>query len=247
MLKAVIVEDEHHSADTLRIILEEYCPDVQVTNVYRTLKEGRKGLNLEKPDLLFLDIMLSDGSGFDLLDLPDLKYKVIFTTAFDHYALKAIRFSALDYLLKPLNIREVCDAVAKAREFSRNTDEKERVNMLVKNLRGEKLKHIALPTQTGFNFVEVASIVRIEADGAYSNIFFTKGEPVLVSHNLKYFENLLEGNSFFRVHHSHLVNLSMVIRYHNGKGGYLSLQDGSSVEVSKRRKTDMIRVLGIRG
>ncbi|HMT29347.1 MAG TPA: response regulator [Bacteroidia bacterium] len=186
MLKAIIVEDEHHSADTLRLILEEYCSDVQISGIYHTLKEGRKGLLNEKPDLLFLDIMLSDGSGFDLLiDQPDLRYKVIFTTAFDHYALKAIRFSALDYLLKPLSIKEVCEAVTKAREFNRNGDEKERVKMLVKNLGGEKLKHIALPTQTGFNFVEVASIVRIEADGSYSKIFFTKGEPVLISHNLK--------------------------------------------------------------
>jgi len=247
MLKAVIVEDEQHSADALRIILEEYCPDVQVSNVYHSVKEGRKGLSLEKPDLLFLDIMLSDGSGFDLLDLPDLKYKVIFTTAFDYYALKAIRFSALDYLLKPLNIKEVCDAVAKAHEFNRFADEKDRVKLLVKNLSGEKLKHIALPTQTGFNFVEVASIVRVEADGSYSRLFFIKSDPVLVSHNLKYFENLLKDHSFYRVHHSHLVNLSMVIRYYNGKGGYLSLQDGSSVEVSKRRKTDMIKELGVRG
>ncbi len=245
MLKAVIVEDEHHSADTLRIILEEYCPDVQVTNVYHSVKEGRKGLSMQKPDLLFLDIMLTDGSGFDLLDLPDLKYKVIFTTAFDHYALKAIRFSALDYLLKPLNIKEVCDAVAKAREFSRNTDEKERVNMLVKNLRGEKLKHIALPTQTGFNFVEVASIVNLEADGAYTRIHFITGEPIFVSHNLKYFENLLQGYTFFRVHHSHLVNLSQINRYVKGSGGYLIMKNGKSIDVASRRKEDLMRGLGV--
>jgi len=246
MLRAVIVEDEHHSADTLKLILKEYCPDVLVTNVCYTLKEGRKCLSEEQIDLLFLDIMLSDGSGFDLLtDQPDLRYKVIFTTAFDHYALKAIRFSALDYLLKPLSIKEVSEAVSKARDFSQRSGENERIRMLVKNLGSEKLKHIALPTQSGFNFVEVASIVNLEADGAYTRIHFTSGEPVLVSHNLKHFENLLLDYSFFRVHHSHLVNLKHVSKYVKGSGGYLIMKNGKSIDVATRRKEDLMRGLGV--
>lgn len=247
MINAIIVEDEHHSVEALKSILLEYCPQVKVYGVFDSVHTTALELIRQSPDLIFLDIKLTDGYSLELLDkINHERTSIIFITAYDEFAIKAIKFSALDYLLKPINIKELIQAVDKAQKHVKLHDDFTRVNFLMNNISNNgKFTQIALPTNTGFNFIEIKNIIRLEADGSYTNVYYLPKEKVLVTRPLKEYEQLLQHENFFRTHHSHLVNLLHIKKYVKGTGGYLVMSDGSSVDVAARRKEDLLKVLHI--
>jgi two-component system, LytTR family, response regulator len=246
-MNAVIIEDEIFSSNVLRSMISEYCPDVHVMEEINSSSDALQKLPELNPDLIFLDIELGDGDAFDMLhklngDAPP----IIFTTAFNDFAIRAFRLSAVDYLLKPISIKELIAAVNRAKSLSNDNEIRRRFQCLLENSNTQRpLKQIALPTLSGYYFVEIDHIVRFEAEGSYSRIFLVNKEEHLLSYNLKYFEDLLKSENFFRVHYSHYINLNMISKYVKGSGGYVVMKDGSKVDVATRRKEDLLRAVGI--
>lgn len=238
MINALIIDDEQHCIDHLMELLRTYAAaEVRILGAFADAGEASDAIASLKPDLLFLDIQLKDRTGFDLLNQIDsAELSVIFTTAYDQYAVQAFRFSAVDYLLKPIADDELIGSLQKV---SANIEKKQftaRYELLLQHLNrteGIPLK-IALPSMEGWDFIPVTEIVRCQAQGNYTQFFLHSGRQLMVSQTLKGYEKLLEGHGFFRVHHTHLINLARVTRYH--KGGWVTLDDGSTVDVSTRRR-----------
>lgn len=246
MLRVVIVEDEPHSRMSLENLLRDYCPDTVVVGRSENIADGVHEISLKKPDLIFLDIEMPGGNGFELLEqCHELDFDVIFTTAFEHYALKAIKFSALDYLLKPIDVDELKDAVRKVRQKKVRAAENVKLFTLLQNLGKSKLDQtIALATAEGLEFIRVSDIYYCQAEGSYTLFHLKNSGRLLVSKHLKEYENLLGDYGFFRVHNSFLVNLSEVARYVKGDGGYLVMSNGDAVNLSARRKDAFVRLFG---
>lgn len=245
MIKAVIIDDEQHCIDRLCNLLPEIKnPVIQLSGTAQTVDEGISLISKHHPQLVFLDVQIADKTGFDLLKaIPDAQFQVIFTTAHDRYALQAFRFCALDYLLKPVDADELQAALLKVNASKNNSVISEQISELLKGV-GTKPRKIGVPTLNGIVFVPVSEIIRCHADGNYTELHLAGKKQMVVSKTLKEFENLLADYSFFRVHHSDLVNLDYVKSYNKGKGGYLMLDDNSSVEVSSRRKEELLKKLG---
>ncbi len=243
-MKAVIVDDEQMSRQTLFKLLELYCPQVEVLGEAESAEDAFLLINQKSPDVVFLDVEMPFGSGFDLLArFSEIDFEVIFVTAFDQYALKAIRSSALDYLLKPINAEELMEAVKKMEEKKRTITDKLNVEKLLRNLKqlDANNNQIVVPTSDGFEFVEIDEIIRFEAEGRYTRIFLNGGGKILICKNLKEFESLLEGHNFFRTHHSHLVNMKYVKQYSKLDGGFLKMKEGSTVPISRRKKDAFLK------
>ena len=245
MMRALIIDDEIRSRESLEIIVKENCKNVEVVALAESVESGVAAIKQHKPDLLFLDIELQDGTGFDLLEKSSYgDFHVIFTTAFENYALKALKLSAVDYLLKPINSEELVQAVNKAEELSDSDSTNKNFELLLQNLQNSTGKHkIALPTSEGLTFINVSEIIRCQADGSYTHFFFKDRKKILVSKKIKEYEELLSPYNFVRVHHSHLVNLDEVAKYVRGDGGYVVMSDGETVYVSKRKKEDFMSAL----
>lgn len=238
MIKAIVIDDEASARETLSIVLSKYCPDVQVVSTADSAQSGIAEIKKHKPELIFLDVEMPYGNGFDLLEKAGEKnFEVIFTTAYDEYAIRAIKFAALDYLLKPINIRELKAAVEKAIVKKRN--ESENKNLVETKTR---MKKIALPTAHGQVFVVVDEIIRLQADDNYTHFFLTDGKKLLVSRTMKEFEELLEGNNFSRIHQTHLINIDHIKEY-NRNDSEVKMADGSSIPVSRRNKMDFLKML----
>jgi len=236
MIIAVIIDDEQESGNTINNILTHYCDYVSIVGQAEGVSKGKELIMLKQPDLVFLDIQMADGTGFDLLEqLPKVEFRVIFVTAYDQYALKAIKYSALDYILKPIDPQQLIDAVNKFRMIESNFHV---VAEQIKTLFGYKsgFEKIALPTSEGLRFVKVEDIIRCESDNNYTNFFLKTREKILVTKTLKDYEETLSDSNFIRIHQSHLINLAYVERYIKGEGGSVVMSDGSEVEVSRRRK-----------
>lgn len=251
MIDAVIIDDEKRGVSSLKILLKDYCPDINLVGDAYSVESGLNLLSKVTPVLIFLDIEMPDGTGFDLLEqLPSKKFNVIFTTAHDHYALRAIKFSALDYLLKPIGIAELKVAIEKVKStVSNNSSNQSNIEMLIKNLSlsvEKSPEKIALPTIEGHIFVNVNDIVRFEAEGSYTYVYLLKGEKITVSRTLKEFESFIDEDAFVRVHHSHIINVQHVKTYIKGSGGYLVMIDGSKVEVSVRKKEEFLKKMHVR-
>lgn len=240
-IRSVIIDDEPGNIVTLSELLREYCPDVQVLTSAQDIKKGYQLIREMEPDVVFLDIEMPYGNAFDLLDqLLPVEFEVIFITAFNDYAIKAFKYAVLDYLLKPVNIQELQEAVKKV---SRRRDEKsvnERVHSLLNNLRSENQQHqkIGLPTAEGFYFEDVNSLMYLEAAGSYTNIFMQPNRKMLISKNLKEFEEILPAEIFCRVHHSHIININFVKKYVKGRGGYVEMENGATIEIAVRKKEE---------
>lgn len=247
MLKAVIVDDENSGIESLKRLLKKNHSEIEVVATAGSVEEGIAKIEALSPDVLFLDIELPDGSGFDILEVIEQKnLSVIFTTAHNQYAIRAIKFAALDYLLKPLDGEELATAVSKLAEQNPNDSRREHVRLLQNNIRntqGDNFGKIALPTTEGFMFVEVENIIRCEAQSNYTQFYFVGGEKNLVSKTLGEFEDLLLGCNFLRVHNSHLINMKHAKKYVRGKGGFVVMSDGAMVEVSVRKKDAFIQQL----
>ena len=250
MLKAIIVDDEEKNREGLARMIDQFCHDVAVVGKAESASAAKKAIQEHQPDLVFLDIEMPGGNGFSLLEeMPNPNFQVIFTTAHADYAIKAIKFAALDYLLKPININELKTAVEKA-IINMNAAQdgsllKKKIEVLKDNRKNEgfDFEKIALPTSDGIDFYEIREILRCEADRAYCKFHMLNGQKVVVSKPLKEFEDLLEECNFFRVNKSNMINLNQIKKYVKGKGGYLILSDDSHVDVSVRRKEALMDVL----
>ncbi len=244
MIHAIIIDDELESRNTIRNILNNFCDNVSVVAQAENVSEGVNIIETEKPDVVFLDIQMPDGTGFDLLEKTmDTDFQVVFITAHDQFALKAIKFSALDYILKPIDPQQLINAVNKIKLPGTDINTiTHKIQTLLRNKNG--FERITLPTFEGFRFINIKDIIRCEADNNYTNFFLNSGEKILVTKTLKEYEETLSGLDFIRVHQSHLINIKFVDRYIKGDGGTLVMADGSEVDVARRRKDDFLKKMG---
>ena len=247
MLKAIIIDDEQHCVDVLSAMLtKKFALEIELIGAASSAAAGKQLIASKKPALVFLDVEMPNETGLDLLmSLDKIDFEVIFTTAHEHYALKAIKLNALDYLLKPFSVEDLEDAIEKCRQKRSNSFNAEALRSLMGNLRSPatETKKIGLPTGNGIRFVNIKDISHIESENNYSHFFFTDKTKLIVSKTLKEFEDLLEGYHFFRIHNSHLVNLAYVQSFLQKDGDYIILTDGSKLEVSRRRKAELLEIL----
>ena len=247
MLRYITIDDESRNTRVLKKMLDEFCPDTHFEGEATNTSEGEALIRKTQPDLVFLDIQMPYENAFDLLDrLLPVKFEVIFVTAFNDYTLKAFRYCALDYLLKPVNIDELSAAVQKAAEKLRLKHVNNQLNNLLSNLRQSKsTSHkLALPNADSLVFVSVDDITRCEARGGYTVFFMNNGDKIMSTKTIKDYEDLLPSDTFLRVHHSHIVNLLYVRKYHKGRGGYIEMDGRIMIEVSIRRKNDFLGRFG---
>lgn len=248
MIRAILIDDEPKNNRILKLMLEEFCPNVIIAGQADNAADGVTLIKEVSPDLVFLDIEMPYGSGFDLLDqLKPVHFEIIFITAFNNYSLKAIKYSALDYLLKPVNIDELIIAVNKASEKVASKHINARIENLLYNLKKPQagVQKIALPSKEGYIFVLLSDIIRCESKTGYTTFYLKDMEKVVSSKNIKEYEPLLTNDIFFRVHNSHIVNLSYIKKYHRGRGGYIEMEDGTMIEVATRRKDELMARFGL--
>ncbi len=244
-IRSIIIDDEQSSRENLQNILKQNCRNVEVIASLSTALEGIEALEKYCPDIVFLDIKMPKTTGFDFLEsLKEIKFEVIFVTAYDQYALKAIKFCALDYLLKPIDINELINALGKVEKKLLEREENHRMKIFLQNLQNEKqTKKIALPTMDRILFVEINHIIRCEGENNYTSFYLDNGERIFVSRTLKEFEDLLSDFNFIRVHRSHLINLVKVKSYVKKEGGYIVMNDGSKVNISRQRREEIFKYL----
>jgi two-component system LytT family response regulator len=247
MINAVIIDDEEHCVRRLTGLLADHCRErISVLGAFHSAEDGMQGIKRLHPQLVFLDVQMPGKSGFDLLtSLDDIDFDVIFTTAYEKYALNAFKFSALDFLLKPIEPDELVPAVEKFSKRRPHGEEAGKMDVLLHNLSQtrDKSKRISIPTISGYAFVRVSDIVRCQSSINYTTLILKDRQNMTVAKTLKEFEELLTGQDFFRVHNSHLVNLDYIESYRKGKGGSVIMSDGSEIEVSVRRKDALLKRL----
>jgi len=239
MIRSIIIDDEPKAQKNLFNLLKEYTPSVDVMAMESTLTEGLKSIEKFEPDVVFLDIEMQNESGFDLFDkVEEPDFEVVFVTAHDEYAVRAFKYAASDYLLKPIDINDLVETVDRLEKRQDKSQRKDQISLLVDNLKNNtnRFDKIVLPTLESMIFVETDSIVRCESLDNYTNFHLQSGKVLLVSKNIKYYEDLLSDRNFFRVHRSHLINLNYIKEYFRGEGGYITMTDGSSVPVARRKK-----------
>lgn len=243
-MRAIIVEDEKASRDTLRNYLQKYCPQVSILAEADSVKTGISAIEKHKPDLVFLDVEMPYGNAFDLLDqVKERSFETIFVTAYDNYAVKALNFSASYYLLKPIDIDELIKAVELVNNKKESQEHSLRTRILIENIKIEnkQLQKIILPLIDGFEVVTVKDIIRCQANDNFTEFHFSNGSKQLICRTLKFYDEILSELDFVRVHKSHLINLQYIKRYKKGKGGQVIMSDGSVVDVSNTRKPELIK------
>lgn len=245
MIRTVLIDDETRSIRVLQRLLDTYCPQVSIVGTAEGVENAGELIRALKPDLAFLDIEMIQGNAFDLLNqLMPIQFQVIFVTAFDAYAVRAFKYSAVDYLLKPVNVDELQEAVEKV-AIRQEQNDMSRIRTLLTNVGAvqHSQQKMGIPTMTGLRFVTINDIIRLEAQGHYTAICLTGREPMLTTRNIKEFEELLPETIFYRIHHSHIINLQRIQEYQKGRGGYVIMEDGSSIEVAARRRQDFMNRL----
>jgi two-component system LytT family response regulator len=242
-MNVIVVDDEVSVRNAITKLLAEQFPDLEVISTAGTLKSAYEAIMKHAPDLLFLDVELPDGNGFELLKmLSAVNFKVIFITGHQEYALDAIKVSALDYILKPFDQDELRIAVEKAREIINHDEQNIKLQALSENLRSKRtLKRIILPTADNLYLVSVEDIIRAEADSNYTVFWLTEGRKIMVSRTIKEYDEMLSGSGMIRVHQSHLVNVPFIDRFVKRDGGYLKLKDGTTVPVSLNLKKKVLQ------
>ncbi len=240
MIQAIIIDDEPGNIDVLKKMITDFCRDIEVCGTADSVKEGITVIKERKPDLVFLDVEMPGKNAFDLIDsLTPVGFEIIFVTAYEHYALKAFRYSAIDYLLKPVNIGELRDAIEKAGSRIKERNFQDRLNNFF-NIERKKETKIAVQLKDGYGFINYHDIVCCSSDGAYTVIYLVNGSKMLSSNNLKHFSDLLPEDFFCRIHNSHLVNLHHAIHYSKGRGGTLLMVNKMMLEVSQRKKDELL-------
>lgn len=246
MIKTVIVEDEKKSQELLKKMIEKNFPELQIAGMADGVEKGAEVIKSQNPDLVFLDITMPDGTGFDLLEkISDKKFDIVFITATDKYAIKAIKYSALDYILKPVDVEELKTAVNKIIDKKSTISNQDSLKFLLENIKknDDQYSKISLHTGNAYEIVNVKDIVRCEADGNYTSFMLTNNRKFVVSTGLKYYEDLLPQDTFIRVHHHHLININHVVRFLKEDGGYAIMSDNSKVEISRRKKDAFLQRL----
>jgi two-component system LytT family response regulator len=244
-LKAILVDDELSSLQNLQRKLEEFCPDVNILAIAQQPEEALLLIRHHKPDVIFLDIEMPRMNGFRMLDeLGEYDFDIIFTTAYNHYAVDAIRISAFDYLTKPIGIKDLQNAVSRLLK-DRQVSTKEKIEVLRQSLTESKTQEdkIAIPTADGLEFLQIKTIVHIESSSNYSKIFLNNGKTILVTRLLKDFEDMLSSYRFYRVHNSHLINLNYIQKYIRGDGGQVVMQTGETIDVARRKKDEFLSLI----
>ncbi|MFH1296967.1 MAG: LytTR family DNA-binding domain-containing protein [Bacteroidota bacterium] len=243
MFKAIIIDDEKKGRSIIAGLLHRlYRDEIQIVAEADSVESALVKIKKHHPDVLFLDIQLPDGTGFDLLEkVPQVDFFIIFITAYEQYAIKAFKFSALDFLLKPIDEDELIHAIERLKKEYQSKTFRDKLDVLLKNRNG--YEKIALPSHDGIRFVKIKDIVRCESDSNYTRFYLIHREKFLVTRTLKEYEELLCSEKFFRIHQSHLINLAYVEKYKKGEGGTVIMEDGSEVEVSRRKKEQFLEVL----
>jgi two-component system LytT family response regulator len=246
MIRAIIVEDEKMSRETLRRLLEKYCPEVEVVAEADGYRKGIEEIRSHNPDVIFLDIQMPDGSGFRLLEeFDEIDFEIIFTTAFDQFAIKAIKYSALDYLLKPVIPQDLVEAMARVAKKKEEKNRKKNLDIFSKgyDLQEERSQKIILSTSEMIHVINVDDIIRCESDNYYTYFYFVDGRKLLVSKTLKENEDLLQPYNFIRPHKSHLVNIKYIKSFVRQEGGHILMTDGTRIPVSRRKKDKMMEII----
>lgn len=243
-ISSIIIEDEVKSVLALQKLLERYCPQVKVISTASNVNEAIVAINKYKPDLVFLDIELADGDGFEVLNRVSFKqFEIIFITAYAQYAVKAFEFSAMHYILKPINYLELQEAVERYEKLNKTEDVfNKKFSVLKNNLNGKKTKLI-LPDINGLKIINIDEIIRCEADHNYTRCYLLDNRKLMISKSLNKFESILEELSFARVHSKHLVNLKYIKKYNKGAGGSVIMNNDSEINVSKSRKAEFLKKL----
>ncbi len=233
MIKAIVVDDEKQAQDLLCLLLDEYFDDVEVIGVASSALEGIKLIQKGHPDVLFLDVQMPHGSGFDLLEsIPDRKFEVVFTSAHQEFALKAIKEEAKDFLVKPIDIDDLEAAINRIRKNRKEVSDTADIT-----------SKIQIPFNGGIRFIAPTDIIHAEGDGNYTTLFLEGGEKMVVTKNMKMIEQMLPQQGFFRSHNSHLINLSYVQEFNRSDGGYVVMSNGTHVPLSRRKREEFIVLL----
>lgn len=240
--KAILVDDESKSRIALGSFLSKYCPTIEIIGEAEGVRSGLELIESSNPEVIFLDIEMNDGTGFDLVEqLDNTKCEIIFVTAFNQYAIKAFRYSAIDYLLKPVNPEELVQAVSKLSDESRINQIEQKLEALMANK--TSIQKIAIPSMEGIRLEEVDNIRYCESDNYYTIIHLINGERIVVSKTLKEYDKMLSSDGFLRIHQKYLVKVSEIKTYSKSDGGFITLNDGTHLTVSRRKKEDLMKVL----
>lgn len=245
-INVIIIDDELHARSNLRILLEDYCPTVNVVAEAQSADEAREQIALHKPDLLFLDINMPGEDGFDLLNsLADKNFSVIFITAHNQFALKALKAGAIDYLEKPIDIEQLMEAVGKIKVSNNEISDFNTIKKLIQYYQHETTTGtIAIPTLTGYEIIKTSDIIRLEADESYTKIFLSDGKKCVSSMTIARYERVLNENVFFRVHKSHIINTKYHLKEFNRQDGNIAIMDnGNLIPVSRRKVTEFINAI----
>jgi len=245
MINTIAIDDEKHCLATLSLLVKKYCPEVVLTSLCKSAAEGLEAIWQHQPDLVLLDVEMPNMNGFTMLEqLTDIPFSVIFTTSYDQYAIRAIRYSALDYLLKPVDPNELQSAIRKyGQQQPAGTTAQIRHLLDQVSGRGNALSRLAVPSIDGFEFIPVEKLVYCEANDNYTHFYLHAGKKIIASRSLKDIEEQLAPfTHFVRVHHSYMVNMNQVTRYVRGEGGHLIMSDGSMVPVSRSRKESLLKL-----
>lgn len=250
MTTAILIDDDANLRAGMRQMLSRYAPDISIIGEADSVQSGVETINRLKPQVLFLDIQLTDGTGFDVLEqLAEINGKitsqVVFITAHEQYAIKAFRFSALDFLLKPVDPEELQKVIGKIKQVLAQSDNYAHIDLLLENIRRkvDNFKRIALSTSDGIHLFEISDIIRCESEDNYTKFFIKNSKPILISKTLKEYEELLTGHGFERIHQSHLINLTYLKSYIKKDGGYVVMSDNSHLPISQRKKERLQEIL----
>jgi two-component system LytT family response regulator len=245
-IRTILIDDELNSLQNLQQKLEGFCPDISIVAVSQKPEEGIALIRHHQPDVVFLDIEMPRMSGFRMLEeLGEYDFDIIFTTAYNHYSIDAIRISAFDYLIKPIGIEDLQHAVERLSK-SLNIQTKEKFEILKRSLSDNRTQDdkIAISTSEGIEFIPIKNIIHIESKSNYSKIFLMDNKNITVTKILKDFEEMLGPYNFYRVHNSHLINLNYIQKYVRSEGGHVQLQDGTQIDISRRKKEEFLKLIG---
>ena len=245
MLRALIIDDESKARETIAHLLKLTFNDVEMVGEADSVITGIESIQNLKPDLVFLDIQLEDGTGFDILQkLNQIDFQIIFITAFNEYAVKAFKYAAMDYLMKPVNPQEFVEAVTRVKEGLEKNDFQTKFEAYLSHLKDSDAEHkkIILKTAESIHLIKVLDIIRCEADRGYTDFFLRDGKKILVSKGLKDYDDILSEFNFIRTHQSHLINLDYIKSFEKADGGYILMTDGSTVPVSSRKREYVFRI-----
>ena len=239
-IQAIIIDDEQGNIDVLKKMVADFCDDIEIAGTAVSVDKGIAVIKEKKPDLVFLDIEMPGKNAFDLIDhLSPVNFEIIFITAFQHYALKAFRYSAIDYLLKPVNIRELREAIEKTRKRIQERNFQQRLDNYF-NIERKKEAKIAIQLKDGYSFINYNDIICCSSEGTYTAVYVVNGNKLLSSNNLSHFEEMLPDEIFCRIHNSHLVNLNHAVHYSKGRGGLLQMVNKMQLEVSQRKRDELL-------